>query len=184
MSQVTELLISHRSGNVTALDELLPLVYEELHRIARNYLRHERSGHTLQPTALVNEAYLRLIEQHEVNWENRAHFFGIAARLMRRILLDYARRRLAQRRGGAQAKISLDEGLLVSEDHFGDLIALDETLDHLGQLDARQARIAELHLFAGLTMKEIGEVLGCEERIVQQEWRMAKAWLHSTLAAK
>jgi RNA polymerase sigma factor (TIGR02999 family) len=183
MSEVTELLVNHRCGDIAALDRLLPLVYNELHSIARNYLRRERPGHTLQPTALVNEAYLRLIEQHETTWQNKAHFFGIAARIMRRILLDYARRRHAQRRGGAAQQLSLDQVLAVSNDRFPELIALDDALDHLARIDAQQARIAELHLFGGLTMKEIAEVLGCDEHIPAQEWRMAKAWLHSTLAA-
>lgn len=183
MSEVSELLTNHRSGDTAALDQLLPLVYDELHRIARNCLRQERPGHTLQPTALVNEAYLRLIDQRQANWQNRAHFFGVAAQLMRRILLDYARKRHALRRGGNQQKISLDEALIVSEDRFPELIALDTALDRLSSIDAQQARIAELHVFAGLTMREIAEVLGCDEHLVQQEWRMAKAWLHSTLAS-
>jgi RNA polymerase sigma-70 factor, ECF subfamily len=181
MSEVTALLMSHRGGNATAIDELLPLVYDELHRVAQNCLRHERQGHTLQPTALVNEAYLRLVDQRESDWRNRAHFFGIAARVMRRILLDYARRRHAQRRGGNQQQVSLDEAFAVSSDRFSELIALDDALDHLGRIDRQQAQIAELHLFAGLTMKEIAEVLGCDEHVPPQEWRMAKAWLHTNL---
>jgi RNA polymerase sigma factor (TIGR02999 family) len=183
MAEVTELLVTYRGGNAGALDQLLPLVYDELHRIAQNSLRHERGGHTLQATALVNEAYLRLVEQRESNWQNRAHFLGIAARLMRRILLDYARRRHAQRRGGPQQKLTLDEALAVSNDNFSELIALDDALLHLAHIDPQQAQIAELHLFGGLTMKEIAEVLGCDEHVPPREWRMAKAWLHSNLSA-
>lgn len=182
MSEVTELLTSHREGNAAAIDQLLPLVYDELHRIAQNSLRHERSGHTLQPTALINEAYLRLVGQRESGWQNRAHFLAIAARLMRRILLDHARRRHAYRRGGLQEKVSLNEALAVSSATFSGLVALDDGLRHLAQVDPQQAQIAELHLFGGLTMKEIAEVLGCEENVPQREWRMAKAWLHSNLA--
>lgn len=182
MSDVTQLLLRHRSGDFQAIDELLPLVYQELHGIAQDFMRHERAGHTLQPTALVNEAYLRLVEQRESDWQNRAHFFGVAARLMRRILLDYARRRHASRRGGPQQKLSLDEAFAVSNDSFPELIVLDDALDHLGRMDSKQAQIAELHLFAGLTMKEVAEALGCDEHTVQREWRMAKAWLHSNLS--
>jgi RNA polymerase sigma factor (TIGR02999 family) len=183
MSDVTELLVNYRGGDSSALEKLVPLVYDELHRIARNHLRHEREGHTLQATALVNEAYLRLFEQRESNWRNRAHFLAISAQMMRRILVDHARQRQAKRRGGAQAKVSLEEALVISEGRSADLIALDEALDRLAALDPQQARIVELHFFGGLTMKEIAEVLESEESAVQQEWRMAKAWLHCALSA-
>lgn len=182
VSEVTELLGNYRAGDTAALERLLPLVYEELQRIARNHLRHERQGHTLQATALVHEAYLKLLDQREADWENRAHFLAIAAQAMRRILLDYARRRNAQRRGGGQPKLSLDEALVVSDDRSGELIALDAALESLAKTDAEQARIVELHFFGGLTMKEIAQLLGCDEAVVRQEWRMAKAWLHRTLA--
>lgn len=182
MSDVTELLANYRRGDAAALNRLLPLVYEELQHIARNQLRRERQGHTLQPTALANEAYLRLMKQHGCTWENRAHFLAIAAQAMRRILLDYARRRHAQRRGGSHQKISLDEALVMSEEKSGELIELDAALDHLAEVDSQQARIVELHFFGGLAMNEIAQVLGCEESAVRQEWRMAKAWLHRTLA--
>lgn len=183
MSEVTELLGNYRAGDTAALERLLPLVYEELQRIARNHLRHEREGHTLQATALVHEAYLKLLDQRDSGWENRAHFLAIAAQAMRRILLDYARRRNAQRRGGGHPKLSLDEALVVSEDRSGELIALDAALERLAETDAEQARIVELHFFGGLTMKEIAQLLGCDEAVVRQEWRMAKAWLHRTLAS-
>lgn len=182
MSDVTELLVSYRGGDHAALEKLTPLVYEELHRIARNHLRHERAGHTLQATALVHEAYMRLLAQREANWQNRAHFLAIGAQMMRRILLDYARQRHAKRRGGGQPKVSLDEALVISEERSADLVALDEALERLAAVDPQQARIVELHFFGGLTMKEIAEVLGCEETTVHQEWRMAKAWLHCALA--
>jgi RNA polymerase sigma factor (TIGR02999 family) len=182
MSDVTELLVSYRRGDDAALEKLTPLVYDELHRIARNHLRHERAGHTLQATALVHEAYMRLLAQRESNWQNRAHFLAIGAQMMRRILLDYARQRHAKRRGGAQQKVSLDEALIVSEERSPELLALDEALERLAAVDPQQARIVELHFFGGLTMKEIAEVLACEENTVQQEWRMAKAWLHCALA--
>lgn len=173
-----------RGGDPSAIEQLVPLVYKELHNIAQNSLRHERLGHTLQPTALVNEAYLRLIGQRATNWKNRAHFFAIAAKLMRRILIDYGRRKHAERRGGFQQPIPLDEALAISKGSMSELIALDEALDHLSQIDTQQARIAELHLFAGLSMREIAEVLGCDENVPPREWRMAKAWLHAHLTCR
>ena len=182
MSEVTDLLANYRQGDAAALDRLLPLVYHELQRMARNHLRRERPEHTLEPTALVHEAYLRLVEQRDSDWENRAHFLAIAAQAMRRSLLDYARRRHAQRRGGHQPKISLDEALVMSEDKSAELIALDAALDRLAEVDPQQARIVELHFFGGLTLKEIAGIQKSDESTVRQEWRMAKAWLHRTLA--
>jgi RNA polymerase sigma-70 factor, ECF subfamily len=183
MSEVTAMLTNHPGGDAAALERLVPLVYEELHRMARNYLRHERNGHTLQATALINEAYLRLHSQRESQWQNRAHFLAISAQMMRRILLDHARQRQAKRRGGAEQKLSLDEALVVSKERSAELIALDEALDRLSTIDPQQAHIVVLHFFGGLTMKEIAEVLGCEQNLVQQEWRMAKAWLHCAVSS-
>ncbi len=165
-------------GNQEALDALLPLVYAELHRQASRYLRRERAGHTLQTTALIHEAYLKLIDQREVNWQNRAHFFGIAAQAMRRILVDYARGRHREKRGGIGEDLPLEEAaLVVSEGRSVDLVALDEALDRLAEFDKRQARIVELRYFSGLSIEETAEVLRISPATVKSDWNMAKAWL-------
>ena len=178
---VTQLLVNWNNGDQAALDELLPLVNDELRRLARNYLRRESPGHTLQPTALVNEAYLRLIDQKHVQWQNRAHFFGIAAQLMRRILVDHARRHAYAKRGGGAIQVSFDEGMAVTEAKTAELLAVHEALEQLTKLDARKGHIVELRFFGGLRLEEVAEVLSISSPTVQREWRAAKAWLHRIL---
>lgn len=169
-------------GNREALDQLLPFVYDELHRQASRYLRRERSDHTLQTTALIHEAYLKLIDQREVEWKNRAHFFAVAAQAMRRILVDYARTRKREKRGGDDVKLQLDEAINVSTgERRIDLVALDEALTRLAEFDERQARVVELRYFSGMTEEETAEVLGTSPATVRRDWNMAKAWLHSQL---
>ena len=165
-------------GDDGALGELLPLVYAELRRLAAGYLRRERPGHTLQPTALVNEAYLRLVDQSHVHWQNRAHFLGVAAQMMRRILVDHARGQRAEKRGGEIQKLSLDENIDVSGERAADLVALDEALERLAELDPQKSRIVELRFFGGLSVEETAEVLGVSAPTVKRQWRMAKAWLY------
>jgi len=169
------------NGNQDAAARLIPLVYEELHRLAERRLRLERPNHTLQPTALVHEAYLKLVAQRNANWQSRAHFFALASQLMRRILVDYARSRLRAKRGGKQVKLPLDEALLFTEDRCDELLALDESLERLEKLDARQSRIVELRFFGGLTVEEAAEVLGISPKTVKREWSTAKAWLYGEL---
>src|SRR5579859_1975456 len=178
---ITSLLNQLAGGDESAKDKLIPLVYDELHRIATNYMRGERQGHTLQATALVHETYLKLVKQHRTNWRNRAHFFGIGAQLMRRILIDHARRNLRTKRGGGQEKISLDEAHLCSEDRLEDLLVIDEALTRLEKSDQTQSRIVELRFFGGLTVGEIAEYLHMNEYMVEREWSFAKAWLYSEL---
>ncbi|MBL8208052.1 MAG: sigma-70 family RNA polymerase sigma factor [Blastocatellia bacterium] len=180
-SNVTQLLVNWNNGDQAALNQLLPLVNDELRRLARNYLRRESPGHTLQPTALVNEAYLRLIDQRQVQWQNRAHFFGIAAQLMRRILVDHARRHAYAKRGGGAIQVSFDEGMAVTEAKAAELLAVHEALEKLNAMDARKGRIVELRFFGGLNLDETAEVLGISSPTVQREWRAAKAWLHRIL---
>jgi RNA polymerase sigma-70 factor (ECF subfamily) len=180
-NQITEMLRDWSSGKQEALDALLPLVYDELHRQAARYLRRERVGHTLQTTALINEAYLKLIDQRDVNWQNRAHFFGIAAQAMRRILVDYARQRQSEKRGGGE-NLPLEEiALAISAERSVDLVALDEALTQLAKLDERQSRIVELRYFGGLSIEETAETLHISPATVKNDWRTAKAWLYSEL---
>ncbi len=179
---VTQLLAAWSNGDQEARERLIPLVYDELRRLADRYLRRERPDHTLQPTALVHETYLRLVNQTEVRWQNRAHFFGLAAQLMRRILLEHARRHHADKRGGAKHMLTLDESLGLSTGRDINLVALDDTLTALAELDPQQSRIVELRFFGGLTVDETAEVLGVSPRTVDREWRMAKAWFQSELA--
>ena len=174
---ITQLLVDCRQGNRQALDELMPLVYNELRAVARRYLARERPGHTLQSTALVNEAYLKLLGQRDVQWQNRAHFFGVAAQLMRRLLVDHARRRSRAKRGSGGTRITLTEGLAVAAEVDVDAIALDDALTSLERLDARKGRIVELRFFGGLTVEETAEVLGTSAATVKREWQFAKAWL-------
>ncbi len=174
---VTQLLVEWRNGNTAALDELFPIVYDELRRLARSYLRHERQGHTLQPTALVHEAYLRLIDQRSVSWENRAQFFGLAAQMMRRILVNHARGRHAEKRGGHVQRIPLDDALDAFEVRGLDVIALDAALKALHDFDPRQSQIVELRSFGGLTVEETAEVVGVSPATVKREWSAAKLWL-------
>lgn len=179
---VTQLLADWSNGDQTALDKLLPLVNAELRQLARRYMRRENPGHTLQTSALVNEAYLRLIDQKSVHWQNRAHFFGIAAKLMRRILIDHARSRHYAKRGGGALKVSLDEADAVTEPRAAELLAVDEALEQLTAMDARKGRIVELRFFGGLSLAETAEVLGISSPTVQREWRAAKAWLRRILS--
>jgi RNA polymerase sigma factor (TIGR02999 family) len=175
--EVTRLLVAWSNGDQAALEQLTPLVYSELHRLAHRYLGRERKGHTLQTTALVHEAYLRLIDQKEVRWQNRAHFFAIAAQMMRRILVDYARSRSVAKRGGGAQQVSLDEAMEVSDERAADVIALDEALKSLSDLDQRKGRIIELRFFGGLSIEETAEVLGVSPGTVMRDWTFAKAWL-------
>ncbi len=173
---MTQLLLAWRSGDPAALEELTPLVYEELRRLARHYMGNERVGHTLQATALVNEAYLRLVDIHKVQWQNRAHFFAMSARLMRRILVDSARSRKYQKRGAGAQKVSLDEGLLVVEPGR-DLVALDDALEALAQVDERRSKVVEMRFFGGLSVEETAEALGVSVDTVMRDWKLAKVWL-------
>lgn len=175
--EVTQLLLAWSQGDQAALDQLIPLVHAELHRLAHRCMDRERAGHTLQTTALVNEAYLRLIDSSQVRWQNRAHFFAVAAQLMRRILVDFARARHNLKRGGAAQRVSLDEALLLPQESDPDLIALDEALNALAALDPRQARAVELRFFGGLSVEETAEVLQVSPETVARDWRVAKAWL-------
>jgi RNA polymerase sigma-70 factor (ECF subfamily) len=178
---VTQLLLAWNDGDQAALEKLLPLVYDELRRLADSYLRRERAAHTLQATALVHEAYLRLVDQRRVRWQNRAHFFGIVAQLMRRILVDHARAHQAAKRGEGQVKLSLDEAINVSAERAAEVVALDEALTSLAELDEQQSRIVELRYFGGLSNQEIAEVLGISAPTVTRQWRLAKAWLYHEL---
>jgi len=180
---VTQLLHQLSGGNREAVDALTPLVYQELKRIAGGQLRSERPGHTLQATALVHEAYLKMVDQRETSWQNRAHFFGVAAQVMRRILLDYAKGRRREKRGGGAVRATLDEALVIGHDRSADLIEIDEVLTRLEQLDARQAKVVELRFFGGLSVEETAEAMGISEPTVKREWAMARAWLHRELAS-
>jgi RNA polymerase sigma factor (TIGR02999 family) len=178
---VTQLLIAWSDGDEEACAHLLPLVYDEVRQLAARYVRRERPDHTLQATALVHEAYLRLVDQSRVHWQNRAHFFGIAAQVMRRILVDYARRQHAAKRGGFRPLISLDAVGEVAAARTADTLLLDEALTRLAQLDTRQSRIVELRVFGGLTIDEVAEVLHLSPTTVKREWSLAKAWLYRAL---
>lgn len=176
--EITRLLTEVTNGNAEAVDELMPLVYSEMRRIARRHLSRERRDHTLQPTALVHEAYLKLVEQRGISWQNRAHFFAIAAQIMRRILIDYARIHGAQKRGGLAVKLSLDAVDAIQKEQYPQLIVLDEALSRLEDYDPRQGRIVELRFFGGLTEEEISEVIGISVRTVKRDWKVARAWLY------
>jgi RNA polymerase sigma-70 factor (ECF subfamily) len=182
--EITQWLLSWRNGDHTALDKLTPLVYQELHRLAKAYMRGERAGHTLQTTALVNEAYLRLIGSDGMDWQNRAHFYAVAAKLMRHILVDFARSRDQLKRGGDWEQVSLDEALTIPMDRTAALLELDEALTALAKLDERQSRVVELRFFGGLTEPEIAEVLQVSPRTVNADWSMARSWLLSELSRK
>jgi RNA polymerase sigma-70 factor (ECF subfamily) len=173
---VTKLLVDWGNGDRAALDELTPLVYEELRRMARRYMRREGPGHTLQPSALVNEAFMRLVDQRDVRWQNRAHFLGVAAQLMRRVLIDRARSRARAKRGGGTVRVSVSEAVTVAQ-QASDMLALDRALTGLTEMDPRKGRIVELKFFGGLTTEETAEVLGVTPRTIEREWRAAKAWL-------
>ncbi|WP_109486307.1 sigma-70 family RNA polymerase sigma factor [Occallatibacter savannae] len=180
-SEVTELLVRWRSGDRQALDSLLPLVYDELRRIASRYLQNERPGHTLQSTALVNEAYVRMVAQELPEWQNRAHFFAVAAQLMRQILVDHARTRRASKRGGDVPRVSLDEALGQALAPDVDMVALDDALKELAQMDPQQCRVVELKFFAGLSNDDAAEVLKVSPSTVKRDWASARAWLFREL---
>jgi len=175
--EVTQLLHAWRRGDGTALDRLIPIVYDELRRLAHCYMARERARNTLQTTALIHEAYLRLVDARQVDWKNRVHFFAISANVMRRILVDFARTRGYQKRGGKVRKISLDEGLLVSPEPHEDLVGLNDALNALAEFDARKARVVELRYFGGLSVEETAEVLKVSGITVIRDWNMAKLWL-------
>jgi RNA polymerase sigma factor (TIGR02999 family) len=177
-ANVTQLLVDLSGGDQKAAAQLVPLVYKELRRLAGYYMREERPDHTLQATALVHEAYLRLVDQRDVTWQNRAHFFGVAAQMMRYILVDHARIRHAAKRGGESSKLSLDEGADWADVPDEQLLTLDDALNRLAALNAQQSRIIELRFFGGLTVEETAEVLGISPATVKREWRTARAWLH------
>jgi len=179
---ITDLLLELSKGNAPAIDALLPVVYEELKGLAAHFLRRERANHTLQPTALVHEAYLKLIDQTRANWQNRAHFFGIAAQVMRRILVDHARAGGAQKRGAEFLKLELDENIDKAIEISQELVALDDALRELDRIDPQKAKLVELRYFGGLTFEETAEVLGVSVITVKRHWRVAKAWLYGYLA--
>ena len=181
-SHITDLLLAWGEGDQAALEELTPHVYRELKKIAEAYLRRERGNHTLQPTALANEAYLRLIDQQQVRWQNRAHFYGIAAQAMRRILVDHARARMAEKRGSGTTLVALDEAIYVSDERADQLVALDDALEKLAKLDPQKGRIVELKYFGGMTVEETAEALNISRAVVVRGWRMAKAWLYDELS--
>ncbi len=184
-SQSVSLLLQRWSGGDNeALNELIPLVYAELRRMARRYMRQQAGAHTLQTTALINEAFLRLVGQEETQWENRAHFFGVAAQAMRHILVDYARTRNVAKRGGGAQQVSLDQALTISPEHDADLVALDDALNELAKLDQRRCLVVELRFFGGLTEEEIGTVLKVSARTVRNDWSFARAWLLRELDGK
>ena len=179
--EITELLAEWREGNQSALDELYPLVYNELHRLARRYMSRERKGHTLQTTALINEAYVRLVDQKNVQWANRSHFFAISAQIMRRILIDHARRHAYAKRGGGAQQVSLEEAATITPDQGRELVRLDEALKSLAEMDPRRSQVVELRYFGGLNNEEIASVLHISENTVTRDWNMARAWLYQQL---
>jgi len=181
--QVTKLLVAWGNGDKSARDALMPLVYEELHGLAHRYMGRERIGHTLQTSGLVNEAYLRLIDQSQVHWQNRAHFFGIAAQMMRRILVDYARSRQYAKRGGGAQRVSFDEALIVSQERADEVVALDDALQDLAQFDQRKSQIVELRFFGGLSIEETAELLKVSPGTVMRDWTLAKAWLRKQITS-
>ena len=180
--EITQLLITWSKGDKTALDQLVPLVYPELRRLARIHMRRENPGHTLQTSALINEAYLRLADQQGVNWEDRAHFFAVAARVMRHILVDHARTRNYAKRGGGAPRLPLDEAKALTEQKAAQLVALDDALNDLAALDPRRGQIIELRFFGGLSLDETAEVMKVSPSTVQREWRAAKAWLRRSMS--
>jgi RNA polymerase sigma factor (TIGR02999 family) len=181
-NEMTRLLLAWSDGDKAALDQLMPVVYDELRRLAHSHLRRERAGHTLQTTALVNEAYLRLIDQRSVQWQNRAHFFGIASQLMRRILVDHARALHYLKRGGGAHRVSLDEAMVVSAQRAADVLALDDALTALATIDQRKSQIVEMRFFGGLSIEETAEVLAVSPGTIMRDWTLAKAWLHREIS--
>jgi RNA polymerase sigma factor (TIGR02999 family) len=177
LNEVTQLLVAWGNGDQAALDQLMPLVYSELHRLAHRHIKKERPGHTLQTSALLNEAFLRLVDQSDVQWQGRAHFFSIAAQMMRRILVDYARSRRYAKRGGDAQQVSFDEELVVSRQLSADVLQLHDALNELATIDERKGKIVELKFFGGLSIEETAEVLGVSPGTVMRDWTLAKAWL-------
>ena len=175
--EVTQLLVAWGNGDQVARDELMSVVYQELHRLAHHYMKRESPGHTLQTSALVNEAFLRLVDQRNVHWRNRAHFFGIASQMMRRVLVDYARGRLSTKRGGGMGELPLDESLIVSDERSAEVVALDDALGDLAEFDLRKSQIVELRFFGGLSIEETARVLEVSPGTVERDWTLAKAWL-------
>jgi RNA polymerase sigma factor (TIGR02999 family) len=180
--EVTQILHDWSGGDADAPERLMPFVYDELRRLARSFLARERGSHTLQPTALVNEAYLRLVDQTRVNWQNRAHFYGIAARMMRRVLIDHARAHATEKRGGATIHLSLDDVQVSIEERATSFVALDEALERLEQMDERKCKVVEMRFFGGLTDQEIADVLGVTTRTVLRDWKKARLWLYRELS--
>ena len=180
---VTLLLGKMANGEEGAAAQLIPMVYDELRRLAGGYMRRERTDHTLQPTALVHEAYMKLVEQRSVDWQSRAHFFGIAAQMMRRILIDHARGHLRDKRGGGVIPVPIDDELVFAPEQSSELVRLDESLERLAKIDPRQSKIVELRFFGGLTVEQTADVLGISAKTVKRDWSMAKAWLHGDLKA-
>lgn len=178
---VTQLLVAWSNGDEAARDELIPLVYDELHRLAHQHMHRERPGHTLQTSALVNEAFVRLVDQRNVHWQNRSHFFGIAAQMMRRVLVDYARSRQAEKRGGDAVQVTLHDELIVSDEKNDEVVALDDALTSLAGLDPRKCQIVEMRFFAGLSIEETAGVLSISPGTVMREWTLAKAWLRKEI---
>jgi RNA polymerase sigma-70 factor (ECF subfamily) len=181
-NSVTEMLLAWREGDEAARDELMTLVYQELHRLAHHYMKRESPGHTLQTSALVNEAYVRLIDQNNVQWQNRAHFYGIAAKMMRRILVDYARNRRYAKRGGGAQKVSLNEALIVSDERSEEVVGVHEALERLAAFDPRKSQIVELRFFGGLSIEETADVLDVSPGTVMRDWTLAKAWLRRDMS--
>lgn len=181
---VTGFLLAWRAGDATALEQLIPLVHAELHRIAQGFMRKEYARHSLQTSALVNEAYLRLVHAQEVNWQSRAHFFAIAASMMRRILVDLARERQARKRGGSAGRVALDEGVIAGPNRHEDVVALDEALTALADFDERKSKVVELRFFAGLNEDEIAEALQVSVKTVKRDWQVAKSWLFNFLSGE
>lgn len=179
---VTQLLNSWREGDLTAREELMTVVYNELHRLAHHYMKKEAPGHLLQTSALLNEAFLRLVDQRNVQWRNRAHFFGIAAQMMRRILVDYARSRHYAKRGGGLRELSLDEALTIGDQRSAEVVELDDALNQLAELDPRKSQLVELRFFGGLSIKETAEVLSVSPGTVMRDWTLAKAWLRREIS--
>lgn len=179
--EITQLLAEWSDGNQSALDELYPLVYEELHKLARRYMSRERKGHTLQTTALINEAYVRLVDQRNVHWANRSHFFAISAQIMRRILIDHARRHAYAKRGGGAQQVSLEEVAVVAREQSSEILRLDEALKILAKMDPRRCHVVELRYFGGLSNEEIAGVLKVSENTVTRDWNLARAWLYQQL---
>jgi RNA polymerase sigma factor (TIGR02999 family) len=183
-NEVTQLLVAWGNGDQAARDQLMPLVYAELHRLAHRHIKRERPGHTLQTSALVNEAFVRLVDQRDVHWQSRAHFFGIAAQMMRRILVDYARKRRFAKRGGNQLQVSLNEELVAANQRSAEVVLLDDALTQLAEIDERKSKVVELKFFGGLSIEETAEALGVSPGTVMRDWTLAKAWLRRAMSRK